>query len=42
MKNVYPIIIQEDKEENCYIVDVPDFDKSTKGCEKELHNSLLA
>ena len=31
MKNVYPIIIQEDKEENCYIVDIPDFDISTWG-----------
>ncbi len=31
MKNVYPILIQEDKEENCFIVDVPDFDISTWG-----------
>ena len=31
MKNVYPILIQEDKEENCYIVDIPDFDISTWG-----------
>ena len=31
MKNVYPVLIQEDKEENCYIVDIPDFDISTWG-----------
>ena len=31
MKKVYPILIQEDKEENCYIVDIPDFEISTYG-----------
>ena len=31
MKSIYPILIQYDKEENCYIVDIPDFEISTWG-----------
>ena len=31
MKNVYPVLIQEDIKENCFIVDIPDFDISTWG-----------
>ena len=31
MKRIYPILIQDDKEENCYIVDIPDFEISTWG-----------
>jgi predicted RNase H-like HicB family nuclease len=31
MKSIYPILIQDDKEENCYIVDIPDFEISTWG-----------
>ncbi len=31
MKRIYPILIQDDKEEKCYIVDIPDFEISTWG-----------
>ena len=31
MKSIYPILIRDDKEENCYIVDIPDFEISTWG-----------